>query len=162
MHATVLPETAMHPAIRQLGPADAEAIRALHAAMDAEDGYFRFFMPPPKDLHKVAHAIALRDPEHCAVGAFLGGELVGVANFIVLPGTRSAEVALVVAAEDQQHGIGTALLRSLAELAREHGIERFVAEVLPANSRMMRLLIDGGFPVTTYRQNGVVQVGIQL
>ncbi|WP_433527287.1 GNAT family N-acetyltransferase [Nocardia pseudovaccinii] len=40
---------------------------------------------------------------------------------------------MVVAHDEQAHGIGTDLLHRLADLARERGIERFVADVLPAN-----------------------------
>ncbi|MEV2226107.1 GNAT family N-acetyltransferase [Nocardia vinacea] len=149
-------------AIRELGPDDTNALRELHAGLDEQDSYFRFFAPLPRNLDKVAAAIAKNDPTHCAVGAFIDGRLVGVANFIALEQPRTAEVAMVVAHDEQTHGIGTDLLYRLADLARERGIERFVADVLPANAKMMRLINESDFPVITHRQNGIVRVAIQL
>ncbi|WP_062992209.1 GNAT family N-acetyltransferase [Nocardia anaemiae] len=148
--------------IRRLAAEDAAAIRELHAEMDQRDSIFRFFTPAPKHLDKVADAIARDDSTHGAVGAFLDARLVGVANFVTLSGTRAAEVALVVAHDVQEHGIGTALLHQLAALARERRIERFVADVMPSNSKMMRLIIDADFPVTAHREDGIARVSVHL
>ncbi len=147
---------------RELGPDDTNALRELHAGLDERDSFFRFFAPPPRDLGKVATAIAKNDPAHCAVGAFIDGQLVGVANFIALEQPGTAEIAMVVAHDEQAHGIGTDLLYRLADLARERGIQRFVAEVLTANAKMMRLITESGFRVVTHRENGIVGVTIQL
>ncbi|MEV5834870.1 GNAT family N-acetyltransferase [Nocardia sp. NPDC052112] len=154
--------TAPPVTVRRLGPDDAPAIRHLHAGMDEQDSIFRFFTPAPKHLDKVAAAIARDDSAHGAVGAFLGDRLIGVANFVMLPGTKAAEVALVVAHDVQEHGIGTDLLHQLAALARERRIERFVAEVMPTNSKMMRLIIDADFPVTAHRQDDIARVSVRL
>ena len=148
--------------IRELGPDAAGALRELHAGLDERDTYFRFFEAAPKNLGKVAAAIAKNDPTHCAVGAFIDGRLVGVANFVALAQPGTAEIAMVVAHEEQAHGIGTDLLHRLADLAREHGIGRFVADVLSTNSKMMRLIIDSDFPVIAQRHDSIVRVGVQL
>lgn len=148
--------------VRRLGSGDATAIRQLYAGMDQQDSIFRFFAPAPKRLDKVAAAIARNDGAHGVVGAFLGDRLVGVANFVILPDTKAAEVAMMVAHDVQEHGIGTDLLHQLAALARERRIERFVADVLPSNSKMMRLIIDADFPVTAHRQDGIARVSVQL
>ncbi|MEV6139441.1 GNAT family N-acetyltransferase [Nocardia sp. NPDC051990] len=157
-----MPSGAPTITIRRLGPGDADAIRDLHAGMDEQDSIYRFFAPAPRDLHKVATAISQDDPAHGAVGAFVDDRLVGVANFVALEGTRTAEVALVVMLEEQERGIGTALLHRLAALARERGIDRFVADVMPTNSKMMRLIIDADFPVTAHRQDGIARVSVHL
>ncbi|MET7772749.1 GNAT family N-acetyltransferase [Nocardia sp. NPDC005366] len=152
-----------HVAIRQLSPGDTEAILDLHAAMDRQDSVYRFLTPPvPKDLPAVAAAISRDDPAHGAVGAFVDDRLAGVANFVALDGTESAEVALVVARDQQEHGIGTELLHHLARLARERGIQRFVADVMPTNSKMMRLLIDADFPILAHKQDGLARISAQL
>jgi RimJ/RimL family protein N-acetyltransferase len=146
----------------RLTPADAPAIRELHAALGARDGYYRFFGPCPKNLDYIARQIAMSDPQHCALGAFLENRLIGVANYVVLDDARCAEVAMVVGHEDQQLGIGTALLGRLAEEARRHRIERFVAEVLATNSRMMQLLMDIDLPISVRSDDGVVSVVLEL
>ncbi|WP_405182747.1 hypothetical protein OG225_17935 [Nocardia sp. NBC_01377] len=64
--------------------------------MDAKDSYYRFFATLPESLTTVGAALSKDDPDHCAVGAFVEDRLVGVANFVTLVGTRTAEVALVL------------------------------------------------------------------
>ncbi|MEV0708255.1 GNAT family N-acetyltransferase [Nocardia aurea] len=154
--------SAAAPSVRRLGPDDQEAIRGLHAGMDAKDSYYRFFATVPENLTSVGAALSRDDPDHCAVGAFVEDRLVGVANFVTLAGTHTAEVALVVAHDEQEHGIGTELLRKLAELARERGIQHFVADVMAANSKMMRLLIESEFAFTAQRCDGSIRIGVQL
>ncbi|MFX0577850.1 GNAT family N-acetyltransferase [Nocardia nepalensis] len=102
------------------------------------------------------------DPTHCVVGAFIDGRLVGVANSAALAQPRTAVAALTVVHGEHAHGIATDLLSRLAELARERGIERFAADVLPTNAKMMGLIIESDFPVITHRQNSIVRVAIQL
>ncbi|WP_316574977.1 GNAT family N-acetyltransferase [Nocardia canadensis] len=148
--------------LRELGPTDRDAVRELHAGLDRTDGYFRFFAPPPKDLDRVVGSIASHDPTHCAVGAFLDDRLVGVANFVVLDDGVSAEIALVVAADEQHHGIGTVLFHRLTELGRARGLDRFIAEVLPTNSKAMRLIIDSDLPISAHRSDGVIQIALHL
>lgn len=150
------------PSVRRLGPDDQEAIRGLHAGMDTKDSYYRFFATLPESLTTVGATLSKDDPDHCAVGAFVEDRLVGVANFVTLVGTQTAEVALVVAHDEQEHGIGTELLMKLAELARERGIRCFVADVMAANSKMMRLLIESEFAFTAQRCDGNIRISVRL
>ncbi|WP_227981989.1 GNAT family N-acetyltransferase [Nocardia spumae] len=147
---------------RTLTTRDKAAIRDLHAALDDRDGYYRFFGPRPKNFDHLADVIASDDPRHYAVGAFLGDRLIGVANYVVLADTHCAEVAMAVAHEDQQSGIGTALLTRLAADARRHGIDRFAADIMAANSKMMELLMDIDLPMAAQREDGVVHVILHL
>jgi protein lysine acetyltransferase len=50
-----------------------------------------------------------------------------------------AEVAFVVADDLQHHGLGTALGEALAQAARERGVRRFTATMLPDNPAAHRL-----------------------
>ena len=45
-------------------------------------------------------------------------------------------------------GLGSVLLEHLAAAARERGIHRFVAEVLPENRAMLRVFCDAGYQVS--------------
>ena len=56
-----------------------------------------------------------------------------------------AEVAFLIEDAHQGRGIGQLLLEHLAEAARERGITRFVAEVLPQNRRMAAVFADAGY-----------------
>ena len=57
-----------------------------------------------------------------------------VATYDRLRDPAAAEVSFAVADELQGRGIGTRLLEQLAALAAAHGVERFVAQVLPGTS----------------------------
>jgi GNAT superfamily N-acetyltransferase len=147
---------------RELGPRDAEAIRELYAALDNQDSYYRFFAPQPKDLSPLARDMAARDGRHRAVGAYLDGNLVGVANYIDLDIPHVAEVAIVVAHHDQLHGIGTRLLADLIDLARADGIDELVGDVLNENYRAMRIVFEAPYPVSVGRDGPVTHVAIHI
>ena len=63
------------------------------------------------------------------------------------PDSPEAEVAFVVEDAHQGRGIGSVLLEHLADAARENGITRFVAEVLPENGGMLRVFSDFGYQI---------------
>ena len=146
---------------RVLTAADEPAVHDLYTGMDHEDRHFRYIGCPPSDYEAVARALATSDSHHGAMGAFVEGDLVGVANFIVLE-PKIAEVAIVVEHDAQGRGIGTGLLDELADLARRCGIRRFVAEIVATNSRMLELLVDSDFPIAADRAEGVVRVALEL
>jgi GNAT superfamily N-acetyltransferase len=149
--------------LRLLGSADVNALEALYAAMDIGDARFRFFGPMPKHLRELAASTALADHSHRAIGAFLGGALVGVANYIRLDDPRTAEVAVLVAHEQQLHGIGTALLSRLVERARADGIVTLFAEVMVENSRMMQIIVEMPWPIVHVQRDGeVAQFAIRI
>ncbi|WP_063920902.1 GNAT family N-acetyltransferase [Nocardia mikamii] len=147
---------------RRLTPGDCDAVRDLHATLSRRDGYYRFFGARPKHLGDLAAAVSMNDPKHCAFGAFIEDRLIGVANYVVLPDTDCAEVAMVVAHEDQQSGVGTALLTRLAEDARRHGIGRLAGDIMATNSKMMQLLMDIDLPMSAHRDDDVVHVVLRL
>jgi RimJ/RimL family protein N-acetyltransferase len=66
--------------------------------------------------------------------------LVGVARWVRIPDDPEvAEIAFVVSDELQRQGLGTALGEALADAARERGVRRFVATMLPDNLAAHRL-----------------------
>ena len=67
-----------------------------------------------------------------------------------------AEVAFLVEDAQQGRGIGQLLLEHLAQAGRERGIERFVAEVLPDNQRMIQTFRDAGYRLVSDFEDGVI------
>jgi RimJ/RimL family protein N-acetyltransferase len=66
--------------------------------------------------------------------------LLGVGRWVRLAADREvAEIAFVVADDLQRRGLGTALGDALAQAARERGVKRFVATMLPDNLAAHRL-----------------------
>jgi GNAT superfamily N-acetyltransferase len=79
---------------------------------------------------------------------------------VVAPG--KAEVAFMVVDRYQGQGIGAALLRHLAAVARAAGLHELMAEVLPENKPMLKVFAKSGLPMTTINQHEVVQVSLKL
>jgi GNAT superfamily N-acetyltransferase len=82
--------------------------------------------------------------------------MVGVGRYERIPGTAEAEVAFVVTDDHQHLGIGTLLLDHLADAARSHGVETFVAQTLSDNRDMLGVFLASGFPVATSASAGTV------
>jgi GNAT superfamily N-acetyltransferase len=79
---------------------------------------------------------------------------------VVEPG--KAEVAFVVVDHYQGQGIGAALMRHLATIARAAGLQELIAEVLPENMPMLKVFEKSGLPMTTIDEHEVVQVTLRL
>ncbi|QQQ80753.1 GNAT family N-acetyltransferase [Saccharothrix sp. 6-C] len=149
-------------ALRELGPADADALLALHRDLPADDRYLRFFGAAPRHLDEfVARLTSAVEPLHVVIGAFASDALVGAASYVLLD-DETAEVALVVAHDRQSHGVGTLLLEHLVSLARGRGVRRFRADVLTVNSKMLRVFADLGLVWTSTADSGEIRVDLGL
>lgn len=79
---------------------------------------------------------------------------------VVAPG--QAEVAFLVVDDYQGLGIGSALARHLAGVARQAGLEGLVADVLPENTAMLRLFKRLGFTPGPKREPQVIHLVLPL
>src|SRR5690606_20525117 len=61
---------------------------------------------------------------------------------------------------DHHHGrgVGSVLLEHLAAAARERGVRRFSAEVLPQNSAMLAVFREAGYVLRQHLDDGIVSV----
>jgi acyl-CoA synthetase (NDP forming)/GNAT superfamily N-acetyltransferase len=149
--------------IRTATPDDAAALAAMFARVSPDTVYLRYFSVSDAALRDdLAATTRPADDAHDSLVAEVGGEIVGVATFERLDDPALAEVAFLVDDAHQGRGVGMLLLEHLASLARARGIERFVAETLPINARMLHVFSDAGFPVHTKSGDGVVHVSIPL
>ncbi|PSL57313.1 acyl-CoA synthetase (NDP forming) [Saccharothrix carnea] len=149
-------------ALRELGPADADALLVLHRDLPVGDRYLRFFSAAPRHLDEfVVRLTSPEEPLHVVIGAFASDVLVGAASYVLLD-DDSAEVALVVAHDRQSHGVGTLLLEHLVSVARRRGVRRFRAEVLAVNSKMLRVFADLGLVWTSTADSGEVRIDLGL
>jgi acyl-CoA synthetase (NDP forming)/RimJ/RimL family protein N-acetyltransferase len=143
--------------IRAAGPADAEAVRAMHAAMSPDNLYLRFFSLSPHNAEREAARVCReRGPDHAALLAWLGDRLVGVASYEPAAESGTAEVAFAVPDDMHGRGIATLLLEHLVSAARERGLHAFTAEALPENRAMLGVFADAGLPVRRTMADGVV------
>ncbi|HYT10248.1 MAG TPA: GNAT family N-acetyltransferase, partial [Mycobacteriales bacterium] len=149
--------------VRPIGPQDADRLVGLHSRLSERTVYLRYFAPHPRlsdrDLHRFTH-VDHRD--RVALVAQLGDDVIGVGRYDRIDGTADAEVAFVIDDAQQGRGIGSLLLEHLAAAARERGIERFVAEVLAENSRMVRVFTDAGYQASYSYDSGVVHLSFPI
>lgn len=145
--------------VRPIRPADAEAIRRLHARCSAETIYYRFFTPlPVLSDQLLEHFVVVDYEDRMAFVAEWENEIIAVARYDRLADAADAEVAFLVDDAHQGKGLGAALLELLAAYARHHGIGRFVAETLPDNIRMLKVFQDAGYQIDQHWAEGTVRV----
>ena len=145
--------------IRAAGPADAEAVRAMHAAMSPDNLYLRFFSLSPRNAETEASRVCREPaPDHAALLAWLDDRLVGVASYEPAAKPGAAEVAFAVPDDMHGRGIATLLLEHLVSVGRERGLRAFTAEALPENRPMLTVFADAGLPVQRRMTDGVVEL----
>lgn len=74
----------------------------------------------------------------------------------------SAEVAFTVEEDYQGQGLASRMLAHLARIARDHGIARFEACVLPGNKAMLAVFARCGLPMDKRREEGEVRLTLDL
>ncbi len=152
--------------IRALKPADRAGLAAAAGRSSSESLTRRFFAPKRAFSEKEMAFYSEVDFErHVALAAVVEDAgrplLVGAARYIVAQPGR-AEVAFAVEDAYQRRGIGPALLRHLAKIARGARLEEFTAEVLPDNAPIIKVFERSGFALTRKHSQGVVHVVLRL
>ncbi len=144
--------------IRPIRPEDAELLVEFYSRVSDESKYYRFFSPMPQLSDR--DVVRFTQVDHVNRVAFvltLSGLMIAVGRYdVVRPG--EAEVAFLVEDQHQGRGIAQLLLEHLAQAGRERGVERFVAEVLPDNTRMIQTFRDAGYRVASEYEDGVLML----
>ncbi|MFI6425990.1 GNAT family N-acetyltransferase [Promicromonospora sp. NPDC050880] len=162
--------------VRPIRPDDADALQRFQMAQSERSTYLRFFAAlqriPERMLTQLVTVDHVRRTALVAVRPAAGDgpdrraeDIVGVARYDVIddqPGRRTAEVAFNVADAIQGQGLGSVLLEHIAAAARERGVHRFVAEVLPQNRAMLGVFREAGYAVEQHLDDGVVTVSVDL
>jgi len=149
--------------IREAAAADADDVRAMHERLSPANSYFRFFSFSPQAPEREAKRLTRPpEPDHAALIALLGGELVGVASYESTGKPGAAEVAFAVADEMHGRGIATLLLEHLVSLARQRHLTTFTAETLPENHAMLRVFAAAGLEVRRRFADGVIELTMPL
>ncbi len=153
--------------IRPAGPADLDAVQAMHEAMSPDNLYLRFFNFSRLAAETEARRICREPrPGHVALLALLAGEVAGCASYDATEGPAGpepvAEVAFAVADRMHHRGIATLLLEHLVSYARSHQITVFTAQTLSENTPMLKVFADAGLPVQRHYEDGVMEMTIPL
>jgi len=151
--------------LRPSGPADAEAIRAMHGRLSQKTLYMRYF----KAVNEISdrQIEVFTDVDHDSrVGlvAMLGGQMIAAGTYHRDPigNADAAEAAFLVEDSQQGRGLGSILLEHLAAAARERGIRRFTAEVLGQNTKMLGVFMDAGYTVHREYDSGVIDLAFDI
>ena len=86
--------------------------------------------------------------------------MVGIAHYLKDPRTNYAETAFLVRDDWQDKGIGKFLLDKLGEIARQHGITGFTADVLADNKKMLAVFHGSAHEVSSRLHEGVYSLKI--
>ncbi|MEV0400813.1 GNAT family N-acetyltransferase [Actinoallomurus sp. NPDC050550] len=163
--------------LRPIRPGDAELLREFYARLSPESIYYRFFSPRPRLTDReIEHFTTVDHTDRVALIATIGDAMVAVVRYDRL-GTGSpyatvpespdespdtAEVAFLVEDAQQGRGLGTVLLEHIAAAARERGIRRFIADVLPENRRMTTVFRAAGYEAQQRFEDGVIRLTLDL
>ncbi len=152
--------------IRALRPDDRADLLAAVSRTSGQSLYRRFFAVRRGFTEpEVAFFLNPDFVDHVALVAVVEESgrpvIVGGGRYVVVqPG--KAEVAFAVVDQYQGQGIGAALMRHLAAIARGAGLEELIAEVLPDNIPMLKVFEKSGFRLSTKREPQVVHVVLRL
>ncbi len=161
---TLLDGSVVH--VRAIRPDDTDRLRAFHSRLSVDSIVTRFFRYLPELPVAIAEEFTHIDYENqmalvATTGAGPTEQIVGVARY-ARTGPETAEAAFTVADHWQGHGISTALLHRLAAYARARGYTTFIALVMPANTRMLEVFHQCGFPCAAHYDQGTITVTLDI
>ncbi|WP_406498088.1 GNAT family N-acetyltransferase [Streptomyces sp. NBC_00846] len=157
--------------IRPITTDDAERLVSFYEQVSDESKYYRFFAPYPRlsdrDVHRFTHHDYV---DRVGLAVTVGGEFIATVRYDRIdergrPASApadEAEVAFLVQDAHQGRGVASTLLEHIAAVARERGIRRFAAEVLPANTKMIKVFRDAGYTQQRSFEEGSVHLTLDL
>jgi RimJ/RimL family protein N-acetyltransferase len=152
--------------IRAIRPQDRDDLIAAVSRTSIESLYRRFFAVRQHfseteesfylNIDFVAHVALVAVAEENGQPTIIGG------GRYVTSEPGQAEVAFTVVDKYQGQGVGAALLRHLATIARQANLRELVAYVLPDNRAMLKVFEKSGLKYTVKREAGSVYVKLGL
>ncbi len=151
--------------LRPIKPEDEPLWHRMLKTFSEETIRFRFFRHIGEITHEFATRYCFIDYEReIAIVAEIeeDGErkLIGVGRLTSDPNLEEAELAVVVGDPWQGRGVGSLLTDYCIEIARERGIKRIVAEMLPDNEIILNMLRRRGFQLK--REEDVITGVLEL
>jgi len=156
--------------VRSIRPDDKKRLVTAFKNLDPESIYTRFFYHKKMLTDKELKAATEIDFDSAVALVVTTGDgeqetIIGAGRYAVIDETgplRSAEVAFTVEEDYHRQGIARILLQHLASIARDKGLSRFVAEVLPENRGMLTVFSKSGLPMKTEHGGDTVHVTLLL
>jgi acetyltransferase len=162
----------MEVTFRPIRPEDEPLMIKFHQTLSERSVRLRYFQPL-KLSQRVAHerlirvcfsdydremplVVERRDPKTGEP------EILGVGRLSKIPGQDEAEFAILINDEHQNRGLGTKLLSTLVQIARDEKLTRVSADILPDNLEMQRVCEKIGFKLVRDTQENDVHAEILL
>nr|WP_295079358.1 bifunctional acetate--CoA ligase family protein/GNAT family N-acetyltransferase [uncultured Roseateles sp.] len=153
--------------VRPIHPDDAHMLQDLVQHLSPESRYFRFVSSmvelPPSMLARFTLIDYDREMALVAVAkervAGADGEIseteriVGVSRYITNPDQSSCEFSLLVADDFKGLGLGSRLMESIMDVAREKGLAEIQGLVLANNPSMLKLMKSLGFAIKPFEED---------
>ena len=177
-HLAILPYPARHEQVwplrgggqyivRAIHPNDAQMLQGLVKHLSPESRYSRFVssMPelPPSMLarftlidydREMALVAVTKERIAAADGEIVETErIVGVSQYVTNLDQSSCEFSLVVADDFSGKGLGSRLMESIMDVAREKGLATIEGLVLAKNPDMLKLMKNLGFTVKPFAED---------
>jgi acetyltransferase len=153
--------------VRPIHPDDANMLQELMHHLSPESRYFRFVSSitelPPTMLARFTLIDYDREMALVAVvkerragpdrGTTESERIVGVSRYITNPDQSSCEFALVIADDFKGKGLGSRMMLSIMDVAREKGLTEMDGLVLANNPGMLKLMRSLGFAVKSFPED---------
>jgi len=139
---------------RPVKPTDEAALSEMLYSLSEESIRTRYMIHtvvfPHRDIQRFTNIDYRQDIAIVGIIPCVSGEeIVALAQYFLDPKTRAAEVAFLVQDEWQQKGMGTFLLDYITQIAKQRGVKKFYAKVLPTNEPMLAIFHNSGYKVNT-------------
>jgi acetyltransferase len=153
--------------VRPIHPDDASMLQDLMHHLSPESRYFRFVSSitelPPSMLarftlidydREMALVAVIKDRHAGEDGEITETErIVGVSRYITNPDQSSCEFALVIADDFNGKGLGSRLMLSIMDVARDKGLTEIDGLVLANNPGMLKLMRSLGFSIKAFPED---------
>ncbi len=139
--------------LRPIKPEDERRFNELFKSLSPETMRFRFFeIIKEMTHHTLTRYCNIDYDREIAIVAELqngGSKIIGVVSVILEPDGKSGEFAILVGDPWQGLGLGSKLMDSIVEVARDMHLEKIFGYVLSNNYKMLQLCNKKGFKVET-------------
>ncbi|MBT0571581.1 bifunctional acetate--CoA ligase family protein/GNAT family N-acetyltransferase [Curvibacter sp. CHRR-16] len=147
--------------VRPVHPDDAQMLQAMVKNLSDESRYFRFAstikeLPPSMlarftliDYDREMALVAVHNEQHIDEhgDVQVKQRIIGVSRYVTNPDQTSCEFSLLVADDFNGRGLGSRLMQSIMDVARDQGLSEIVGLVLSNNPNMLKLMRSLGFSV---------------